>query len=109
MIERVYLHTDNRVQFVFSNKIRRKLKDIEEFHYFVTPDELVTPPQNPDGTKDWTQRGTPFPTSLTYKKNEETGEMEIVPPEKPLRYGWTKHVQNYTAYIFPKEYEYANW
>jgi hypothetical protein len=80
MVERVYLHTGNRVQFVFSNKIRRKLKDIEEFHYFVTPEELITPPQNPDGTNDWPQRGTAFPTTLNYKKNDHTGDIEIVPP-----------------------------
>jgi hypothetical protein len=44
VVERVYLNIDNTVEFVFSNKIRRRLKDIEEAHSFNTPEELVTPP-----------------------------------------------------------------
>lgn len=42
-VERVYIYGDNMVEFVFSNKIRRKLKDTEESHLFMKPQELTTP------------------------------------------------------------------
>jgi hypothetical protein len=50
IIERVYLYQTNMIEFVFSNKIRRKFKNIEPSHTFQDPAELVTPRQGLDGS-----------------------------------------------------------
>ena len=69
----------------------------------------MTPPQNPDGSANWRQRGFHFPSTLVYRKIQETGQIECVPPMTPFYYGWTKYTNNYTQYIFPKSFEHANW
>jgi hypothetical protein len=91
VIERVYLYSANLVEFVFSNKIRRKFKSIEPSHIFNDPLDLVKPRQGLDGSIEWTERGFPFPTELIYLKNEKTGEIECHPPFVPPGYGWTKY------------------
>jgi hypothetical protein len=97
------------IEFVFSNKIRRKFKGIENSHEFHDPQEVVTPRQGLDGSIEWKERGFPFPTELAFKKNETTNEIECFPPMMPMGYGWTKYCENFQSYIFPKNYEYANW
>lgn len=61
IIERVYLYNSNKIEFSFSNKIRRKLKDTEDFHMFLCPEDLKTPPHNEDGSLAWGQKGAKFP------------------------------------------------
>ena len=71
MIERVYLQQDNQVELHFSNKLRRKFKDLPDFNHFIEPVDLKTPPtKGPNGEVGWAHRGDPFPTELAYKKDK---------------------------------------
>jgi hypothetical protein len=60
------------VEFTFSNKIRRRLKNIEGEMNFIAPDFLITPAHGEDGTRLWSQKGSPFPEKLSYRQNPET-------------------------------------
>lgn len=62
MVERVYLYESNMIEFVFSNKVRRKFKNIEDFHRFHDPLELVTPSQGSKDNIEWLPKGVPFPS-----------------------------------------------
>ena len=53
IVERVYINSVNMIELVFSNKIRRKFKNIEGYHVYHDPKELVTPSQGEDGTMVW--------------------------------------------------------
>lgn len=64
MVERVYLYRGNFIEFTFSNKIRRRLKNTEGEHWFHSPDEVMTPPHAEDGSPAWTQKGARFPERL---------------------------------------------
>lgn len=109
IIERVYLYNSNKIEFTFSNKIRRKLKNTEDCHMFQGPEDVKTPSHNEDGSLAWSQKGAKFPEKLDYVKNPKTNEIEFAKPELMGLYGWTKYTNNYTPYIFPKSYEYCNW